>query len=376
MVSFFEFVLRSCSATQVTNIFIVLTASIFIIAVIFELTRKHGNFTAHAPVLLTSIGILGTFIGISIGLVNFDTKNIDGSISELLAGMKTAFFTSLFGMSFSILFKIIQSLSRISEKSLKDSNDPLEILFQQASSLKLLVNSIGGESDTSILSQFKLLRGDINDNSKNMLRIQQEAGNLIQNLNELATDQKASFQKFSEELWETLQDFADILSKSATETIIDALRQVIVDFNKNLTEQFGENFKELNSAVHELVVWQENYKEQIALMTEQYKLGVTSLSATEASVKQISENTQAIPTSMEKLNSIMQVNQNQLEELENHLAAFKDMRDKAVEAVPVIKEQVDKTIQAIAASVDSATNHYNLLLLESDEYIHKHTEAS
>lgn len=376
MVSFLETFLRSCSADQVTSIFLTLTGGIFLVAIVFLLARKCEKFTDYAPVLLTSIGILGTFIGISIGLVNFDTKNIDGSISELLGGMKTAFFTSLFGMSFSILFKIFQSLSRIVENKPENSDDPLKVLSQQALSLNSLVSSIGGESDTSILSQLKLLRSDINDNSKNILRIQQESGNLIQSLNELATSQKSSFQDFSDKLWVTLQDFADILSKSATETIIDALRQVIVDFNNNLTEQFGENFKELNSAVRELVVWQENYKEQIGQMTEQYKLGVTALSATEASVKQISEDTQSIPVSMDKLTSIIEVNQHQLRELESHLAAFKDMRDRAVEAVPVIREQVDTTIQAIAASVDSATKHYNVLLRESDEYIHKHSEAS
>ena len=376
MVSFLETFLRSCSADQVTSIFLVVTVGIFTLAVIFDLARKCEKFTNYVPVLLTSIGILGTFLGISIGLANFDTKNIDGSISELLGGMKTAFFTSLFGMSFSILFKITQSLFRIAESKPENSNDPLRVLSQQAVSLNSLVNSIGGESDTSILSQMKLLRGDINDSSKNILRVQQEYGSSIQNLNELAIAQKASFQDFSDRLWVALQDFADILSKSATETIIDALRQVIADFNKNLTEQFGENFKELNNAVRDLVVWQENYKEQIEQMTEQYKLGVTALSATEISVKQISEDTQSIPTSMDKLNSIMEVNQHQLSELERHLAAFRDMRDKAIEAVPVIREQVDTTIQAIAASVDSATNHYNVLLRDSDSYIHKHNEAS
>lgn len=376
MVPFLETFLHSCSADQVTSIFLALICGIFVLSVIFSLVRKCDKFTSYAPVLLTSVGILGTFIGISIGLVHFDTKNIDGSISELLGGMKTAFFTSLFGMSFSILFKIFQSLLRIRNKDPENSEDPLEVLSQQTNSLNSLVSSIGGEADTSILSQLKLLRSDINDNSKNILRIQQESGSFIQNLNELATTQQSSFQEFSDKLWRTLQDFADILSKSATETIIDALRQVIVDFNENLTEQFGENFKELNNAVRELVLWQENYKEQIAQMTEQYQLGVASISATESSVKKISEDTQSIPVSMDRLANIMEVNQNQINELENHLSAFSDMRDKAVEAIPLIREQVDTTIKAIASSVESATSHYSELLKDSDSYIHKHNEAS
>ena len=106
----------------------------------------------------------------------------------------------------------------------------------------------------------------------------------LKSMDESITSQKESFNTFSDKLWIKLQDFADTLSKSATETVIEALKQVITDFNNNLTEQFGENFKQLNESVKELVIWQENYKVQIADMTEQYKLGVSSIAATEKSV--------------------------------------------------------------------------------------------
>ncbi|WP_223823665.1 hypothetical protein [Candidatus Enterovibrio escicola] len=43
------------------------------------------------------------------------------------------------------------------------------------------------------------------------------------------------------------------MSESATEQVIEALKQVILDFNHNLTEQFSENFKQLNEADHKLV---------------------------------------------------------------------------------------------------------------------------
>ena len=41
---------------------------------------------------------------------------------------------------------------------------------------------------------------------------------------------------------------------------IDSLRQAMEDLNTKLTEQFGDNFKELNRAVGKLLDWQENYK--------------------------------------------------------------------------------------------------------------------
>lgn len=58
----------------------------------------HSKFREYAPTLMGALGILGTFIGIIIGLLNFNTESIDTSIPVLLGGLKTAFITSIVGM--------------------------------------------------------------------------------------------------------------------------------------------------------------------------------------------------------------------------------------------------------------------------------------
>lgn len=81
---------------------------------------NHRRLIELIPSALSTWGVLGTFIGISIGLYNFDTQQIDASIEALLEGMKTAFFTSLAGMGTSL---ILQSLiSRVSDKTEKVSD--------------------------------------------------------------------------------------------------------------------------------------------------------------------------------------------------------------------------------------------------------------
>lgn len=342
---------------------------------------KSAEFVSYTPALLTSLGIFGTFAGIVVGLMAFDVNNIDGSIQGLLTGLKTAFFTSLVGILLSILFKVIQSAgfgkgNDVEEASHATPEAILGAINQQRNSLDALVGAIGGESDGSILSQMKLLRGDLNDSHKLALKSQQETAETLNKITEQLATQKESFEVFTDKLWIKMQDFADMLSKSATETVIEALKQVITDFNNNLTEQFGENFKQLNEAVKELVVWQDNYKVQIADMTEQYKLGVESISATEQSVAKISTESKVIPESMTNLKEVMEVNQHQLAELERHLDAFKDIRDRAVEAVPEIRKQVDETVKTIADSVEAASTHYNVLLSESDKYIQTHIASS
>ncbi len=369
-------------ARQLTMIIFTLLLVAFFSGCWLAKKGKASEYVSYTPALLTSLGIFGTFAGIVVGLMAFDVNNIDGSIQGLLNGLKTAFFTSLLGIILSIFFKVLQSSGIISsplEVEAVASATPEDILASinsQRSSIELLVTAIGGDGDGSILSQMKLLRGDINDNQKMALKSQQEAAEKLNVISDQLASQEQAFNQFSDKLWIKMQDFADMLSKSATETVIEALKQVISDFNKNLTEQFGENFQQLNEAVKELVTWQENYKVQISEMTAQYKLGVESISATEASVSKISSESKVIPESMTNLKEVMEVNQHQLAELERHLDAFKDIRDRAVDAVPEIRKQIDETVQTIAASVETASTHYKGLLTESDKYIQSHISSS
>ena len=68
---------------------------------------------SFAPALLTALGILGTFWGISSGLQGVDLDNINESqqlieaSQELLTGMKTAFSTSLAGLIAAIVFMLL-----------------------------------------------------------------------------------------------------------------------------------------------------------------------------------------------------------------------------------------------------------------------------
>lgn len=50
------------------------------------------------PTVFTTLGVLGTFVGIYFGLQHFDVDKITESIPPLLEGMKTAFSTSIWGV--------------------------------------------------------------------------------------------------------------------------------------------------------------------------------------------------------------------------------------------------------------------------------------
>ena len=60
---------------------------------------------------IVSIGVLGTFVGIFIGLQAFNPNDIINSVNEILVGLKTAFFTSIVGMSVSTILSIMQTFN-------------------------------------------------------------------------------------------------------------------------------------------------------------------------------------------------------------------------------------------------------------------------
>lgn len=67
-------------------------------------------FNSAMPGTLTGLGILGTFVGLSIGLGSFngdDIYTISDNVGPLLGGMKVAFHTSVYGIFFSLIFTYV-----------------------------------------------------------------------------------------------------------------------------------------------------------------------------------------------------------------------------------------------------------------------------
>ena len=357
--------IASFSASQISDVFILATLLLALASIIFSLIHRFDVFVSAMPNLLTSLGILGTFAGIVVGLMGFDPQHIDSSIQGLLGGLKTAFLTSLTGMSCSILCKLFQNVTKPKDENVTDDIGPEQIfncLNTQTEKLESVVAALQGQDDSSLANHLKNVRIELAD----MRRM--HTSNYA--------DQSERQNAFSDQLWHQMEQFGDLLSKSATEQVINALKEVIVEFNEKLTEQFGENFKRLDESVKKLVEWQENYRLQLEDMTNNYRMGVEAITSTERSVANINENAQTIPQSMEKLHAVMELGQGQINELEVRLEAFKELRDQAISAMPEIKNQLDTTMTTISDAVSAASSHYQGMLDESQKVINEFSSTS
>lgn len=92
---------------------------------------EKKRWIGQLPSIISTLGVLGTFLGITIGLVFFDTSDLDASIPLLLSGLKTAFFTSLAGMIGSlVLSRIVNKVFDDSDKGVSDINQAASIISQ------------------------------------------------------------------------------------------------------------------------------------------------------------------------------------------------------------------------------------------------------
>lgn len=85
------------------------------------------NLLNLIPGAMTGLGILGTFIGLSLGLHSFNTgtsAEIEESIAPLMNGIKIAFHTSIYGLVFSLFFNLVYKT--LLEEAYNDLDDFLE----------------------------------------------------------------------------------------------------------------------------------------------------------------------------------------------------------------------------------------------------------
>lgn len=92
----------------------------------FVFFRRKTLHPAAVSILITT-GICFTFYGVSKGLVDFDTNNIQQSLPHLIDGVKTAFLVSVLAIFLAIVLKIIAVLSEIFGK--KDAQDLDEFIY-------------------------------------------------------------------------------------------------------------------------------------------------------------------------------------------------------------------------------------------------------
>ena len=257
--------------------------------------KKNGKLVANRriveyfPTFVSTLGVLGTFYGITIGLLSFDTGNLDQSIPGLLDGLKTAFFTSLAGMIGSMFLS-----GFISKK--QDEND-------------------GGVSD-------------INQAAGTICQAVQQMSELNKQTIEQLANQMVEQEKDRKAFYRSMGDVMDNIKESQT-----AIAETLASINSSQASTA--------SAIDSLVILQRSQESSLDSIKEASEGMVSSIGNLEEATSSQTSSLVAIAKSSEEI-----------AQFTHHTGEILDVVSGMANSQEEINEQVQKLKSILDAEVD------------------------
>ena len=340
------------------------------------------------PSVFPTLGIFCTALGITIGIWNFDTTDIQGSIPQLLGGLKLAFIATMAGIIGLIVF---QKWNALIQKEIEESpNRPVKhtdelaainALSQNIIELKesLIITIEKGleEKVSTILSSLEFQVTTLNKNTKENNKI------AIENLTELNTNTKNSrieikeqFKLLREEsksigeksnkntkeiidamgsnnkfIVKKFDEFSDLMAKNNTEALVDVMKNATEQFNTQMSELINklvqENFSELNKSVQSMNDWQRENKEQIQKLTNNFQKTTELFDISSKTLAEVAKNTESLVDNEGKLVKLVTTLETVLIEENN----FSEITKKLTSTIDTLKQTTE--------SFDETTNKLN-----------------
>ncbi len=320
--------LASMDSTEVTGLFVMIMVILFALALASIMRRRATAFYQSTPTLLTTLGILGTFLGIAIGLLDFDSTRIEYSIPLLLDGLKLAFTTSIVGILLSACLRLVLVLGRDGARAQETTQTPIDEQGQSANLLTLIQHQTQ-VADAQLTATLQL--------AEQATRMDER---LIQTLEHQHREHLAAMERFAEQL-----------SEMGSRQLIAALESVIRDFNANLGEQFGENFRRLDDSVAKLLQWQDQYRRHMESLGEQLDQAIEGIATSQSSLQVLTQQARQISSHVEDQEATMAALRRETLGLEALLGGIAELRDKAKEAFPAIDQRLSAMLESIENAV-------------------------
>ena len=190
----------------------------------------HKRILEMIPDIFTSLGILGTFIGLVWGLKNFEPSSYEtmtNSVSSLVAGIKVAFLTSIYGIAFAIIY------TSGMKSVFSDMNEKLQA-FLEKFHIYVLPTAENESRNLMVASQ----------------KLQVKA--MKQMAEQLSAEMAQSFEKAINPTFQKMNESLDVLTESVTSCQQDVMQEILRSFLREMNGSFKMQFKDFNDALAQL----------------------------------------------------------------------------------------------------------------------------
>lgn len=303
------------------------------------------------PATLVGLGILGTFVGLTYGISNFDTtstEEIKGSIETLLGGMGTAFISSIYGMSFSIIFTFVE---RYQTDSLHNSVHNFcymldrKFLISKDDERKLVMNR-----QESFMKDMFLFKDDSNNEIK--------PGNVFRDLYKESVKQSVALQTFS-------TDLANLIEAGFDKIINDPDKGVVHELTELKAEiiNLGSKLQDPASEMTQNVV--KELEHSMAKMVEEFKASMSGSQKAELEnltnlLGQAGSSLNDFPSKLEIMTDNLDTNFRGLQEVVQQIS--QKTLEQSEESTGQMRQQVEEMSEILKTRVGDLQSNQEVLM--------------
>ena len=313
---------------------------------------------------LVGLGLLGTFLGLTIGVADFDStnsENIQNSIQGLLSGMSTAFSTSLLGMFLSIVYlsfcdkpirnKFASLLAQLNDKLDKQYfvDDVTLLQNHQQTMFDALYANLKGVVENEVSNVIEKITYTNENGGKSSI------GHAIREILSESQEQSKALKSFSTDLALELNNgFDEVLSRQmqqrivplmenvdkTTRTIIEHIDKMAATVSSPATDMMEKVVSELKSSMTKV------------LEEFQSSLSGSATAELESLAKSLNTATTAmgnLPSDMENVSITLQETVEEVKKAINDITTTS--ADSNTSAMQQMQEQITYATTAISSAI-------------------------
>lgn len=328
--------------------------------------NRNEEWFDFLPNMFPTLGLLGTFSGIALGLWKFDVDNIESSIPNLIDGLKTAFIVSIFGVICLLIFTrrvalirrrenegkfseettAIKELTNVMLEFRKDLNDNFVYIDENnnkvtpANFFRNINNQL--EQQTTALSSFSLDLANLIENGLEKILNSEEKGVTfeLQNL-------KIEIEKLSKNIQAPGKGIAD----GAIGQLQSAMKEMVSEFKTSVSGSAKEEMENLAKTLGEAGKSLNDFPEKLQIMTDTLNNNFAGLQGV---IKNIGEET--FKTS-DEINKKMQNDIKEMAEiLKDNVSIIQDGQGNIVAEQSKNLQLSENLLSAFNTSIESMNN--------------------
>lgn len=307
------------------------------------LSGLKNDFWKNLAGIFTGLGILGTFAGLTFGVVGIDTQSMNGlqqGISQLLNGTSTAFITSIVGIFAAMIFNWFYSgLMKNVHADIDTLCNALDEVFPIITMEKLLVMQLEESQEQG--ATLKTLSGDLGD-------IMGETLMNVQAALEQSID--TNFKPLFDELLTTMKALNNGGMSAIADSLNEGAGKEIASFAKTLTgmEQGMKEIMEQARIANEASMNQ--LRQSIEELTD--KMNATISSSVTANSEGAAKNQEILTQLMEDISTKMTGIVSDISKASNQSnAEFADMMKNAANQVQVMVDAMQQGMTSQTTSL-------------------------